>query len=119
MTLTARLERAIDNTEAGRRATAFTATLRRRIVPTHWTDIFGIVTMACIVLLFVTGVALMFFYVPSSERVAYDGGYAPLHGVEMSRAFASTLGLSMDVGGGLVLRQAHHWAALLLPAAIL
>jgi ubiquinol-cytochrome c reductase cytochrome b subunit len=119
MTLTARLEKAIDGTKVGRRATAFAATLRRRMVPTHWTDIFGIVTLACIALLFVTGVALMFFYVPSSDRVVYDGGYAPLHGVEMSRAFASMLALSLDVNGGLFLRQAHHWAALLLPAAIL
>jgi len=119
MTLTARLEKAIDSTEAGRRATAFAASLRRRTVPTPWTDIFGIVTLACIAVLMVTGVALMFFYTPSSERIVYDGGFAPLHGVEMSRAFASTLGISVDVSGGLVLRQAHHWAALLLPAAIL
>src|SRR6185312_5917197 len=26
---------------------------------------------------------------------------------------------SFDVGGGLLLRQAHHWAALLLPAALM
>lgn len=119
MTLTARLEKAIDGTKTGRRATAFAAELRRRTVPTHWTDVFGVVTMACLAVLVVTGVVLMFFYVPSSERVVYDGGYSPLHGVEVSRAFASTLGLSLDVNGGLVLRQAHHWAALLLPAAIL
>jgi ubiquinol-cytochrome c reductase cytochrome b subunit len=119
MTLTARIEKAIDGTKAGRRATAFAAELRRRTVPTHWTDIFGIVTVACILVLVVTGIALMFFYVPSSERVVYEGSYSPLHGVEMSRALASTLGLSFDVSGGLVLRQAHHWAALLLPAAIL
>jgi ubiquinol-cytochrome c reductase cytochrome b subunit len=119
MTLTARLEKAIDGTKAGRRATAFAADLRRRTVPTHWTDVFGIVTLACIAVLVVTGVVLMFFYAPSSERVVYEGGYSPLHGVEVSRAFASTLGLSFDVNGGLVLRQAHHWAALLLPAAIL
>lgn len=119
MTLTARLEKAIDGTKAGRRATALAATLKSRTVPTHWTDIFGVVTLACVAVLVVTGLVLMFFYSPSSERVVYEGGYAPLHGVEMSRALASTLGISFDVNGGLLLRQAHHWSALLLPAAIL
>lgn len=119
MSLTARLEKAIDRTGPGRRATAFAARLRRRTVPTHWTDIFGVVTLACVAVLVVTGLVLMFFYTPSSERVVYEGGYAPLHGVEMSRALASTLGISFDVNGGLLLRQAHHWSALLLPAAIL
>ena len=37
----------------------------------------------------------------------------------MSRGVASTLRLSFDVPGGLLVRQAHHWAALLLPAALL
>ena len=35
MTLTARIEKAIDGTKAGRRATAFAAGLRRRTVPTY------------------------------------------------------------------------------------
>lgn len=108
MSITTRLERFIDDRG-----------LRRRRVPTHWTGLFGVVTMACVVVLFLTGVFLMFFYTPSSATVTYRGGYGPLHGVEMSRALASTLGISFDVGGGLLLRQAHHWAALLLPAAII
>ena len=90
----------------------------RRIQPT-WTSLLGAVSMGSAAVLLVTGVILMFFYVPSSEQVVYQGGYAPLHGVEVSKAFASTLGLSMDVSGGLLLRQAHHWAGLLLPAALI
>lgn len=35
----------------------------------------------------------------------------------MSRAFESTLHLSFDVRGGLLVRQAHHWAALVFVAA--
>ena len=70
--------------------------------------------MGSAAVLLVTGVILMFFYVPSSAQTVYQGGYAPLHGAEVSKAFASTLGLSMDVSGGLLLRQAHHWAG---PAA--
>ena len=36
----------------------------------------------------------------------------------MSAAYASTLDISFDVRGGLVIRQMHHWAALLFMAAI-
>jgi ubiquinol-cytochrome c reductase cytochrome b subunit len=95
------------------------AELRRRRVPTHWTNLFGIVTVACIVVVTVTGILLMFFYTPSSASTVYAGSYAPLHGATVSQAFASTMHVTFDIPGGVVLRQAHHWAALLLPAAII
>ncbi len=41
-----------------------------------------------------------------------------MNGVEMSEAFASTLRLSFEVRGGLLMRQIHHWAALIFMAAI-
>lgn len=108
-----------ERTAAGRAFTAFRAELRTRVVPVHWTNLFGVVTVASIVVLFVTGVMLMFVYVPSSEPVTYRGEYAPLVGVEVSRAFDSVMRLSFDVPGGLMLRQLHHWAALLVPASIM
>ena len=37
----------------------------------------------------------------------------------MSEAYASTLHISFDVRGGLLLRQMHHWAAMLFVAAML
>ena len=37
----------------------------------------------------------------------------------MSEAFASTVRISFEVPGGMLVRQAHHWAVLLLPAALL
>ena len=52
------------------------------------------------------------------NEVKYNGVYQNLHGIEMSRAYASTLELSFDVRGGLFIRQVHHWAALLFVAAI-
>jgi len=94
------------------------ADLRRRRVPTHWTNLFGTVTLASLVVVTVTGLVLMFFYTPSSADTIYAGSYAPLHGATVSQAFASTMHVTFDVPGGVVLRQAHHWAALLLPAAI-
>lgn len=106
-------------TRAGRSLVRVVDELRPRRVPLHWTNLFGVVAFACTVVLFVTGVILMFFYAPSSERVVYEGAYAPLVGVEVSRAYQSMLDLSFDVPGGLLLRQLHHWAGLLLPAAII
>ncbi|MGW9183851.1 cytochrome bc1 complex cytochrome b subunit [Agromyces sp. NPDC055661] len=103
----------------GRRLADVRAEARRRRIPSHWTNLFGIVTLACIVVVTVTGLWLMFFYTPSSETVTYSGGYAPLQGAEVSKAFASTMAITFDVPGGLLIRQAHHWAALLLPAAII
>jgi ubiquinol-cytochrome c reductase cytochrome b subunit len=38
--------------------------------------------------------------------------------VHMSEAFASTLHLSFDVRGGLLLRQIHHWGAVVFMAAM-
>ena len=37
----------------------------------------------------------------------------------MSQAYESTLNISFDVRGGLIIRQIHHWAALLFVAAML
>jgi ubiquinol-cytochrome c reductase cytochrome b subunit len=46
------------------------------------------------------------------QEVVYQGSYTELNGVLMSRAFESTLDISFDVRGGLLMRQVHHWAAL-------
>ena len=48
----------------------------------------------------------------------YTGSYEPLRGVQMSEAYRSGLELSFDVRAGLVMRQIHHWAALLFLASI-
>ncbi|GAB3674805.1 ubiquinol-cytochrome c reductase cytochrome b subunit [Angustibacter aerolatus] len=72
----------------------------------------------CFAVLLLTGVVLMVWYEPSSATVRYRGSYLPLRDVEVSRAFNSVLHLSLEVRGGLLVRQAHHWAALLLPATL-
>lgn len=102
-----------------RRISQLADQLRHRAAPSHWSFLFGVVSLACLVVLIVTGVILMFFYEPSSTTVPYRGRYLLLQGVEMSEAFASTLRISFDVSGGLLVRQAHHWAALVLPAALI
>ena len=111
-------ERIARTTVLGHRIDDLWAGVRRRRVPTHWTNLLGVITIASLVVVTVTGVVLMFFYTPSSEVVTYAGSYAPLHGAEVSKAFASTMAVTFDVPGGRILRQVHHWAGLLLPAAI-
>ena len=95
------------------------ATLRRRTVPSRWSFLLGAISTACLVVLIITGVFLTIYYTPSNTLVRYSGPYPLLRGVEMSEAFASTMRISFEVRGGLLMRQAHHWAALLLPAVLL
>src|SRR3546814_15135732 len=52
-------------------------------------------------------------------EVQYMGSYDQLRGMHMSEAFASTLDISFDVRGGLMVRQMHHWAAMLFIASML
>jgi hypothetical protein len=78
----------------------------------------GEIALWSFVVLLVTGVFLTLWYAPSMAEVTYEGSYEPLRGVTMSRAYASTLGISFDVRGGLLLRQMHHWAALIFIAAM-
>jgi ubiquinol-cytochrome c reductase cytochrome b subunit len=117
--LTETLARAARTSSAGRRLAAARSELAGRRVSLRWSNLFGVVALACVVVLFVTGILLMFWYAPSSQRVAYDGPYAPLDGRQVSAAYASILRTSFQIPGGLLVRQAHHWAALLLPAAIM
>jgi ubiquinol-cytochrome c reductase cytochrome b subunit len=93
--------------------------LRQRVFPDHWALLLGQVAVYSFVVVTVTGVVLWFWYDPSSARVAYDGSYLPLRGVEMSRALDSTLDISFEVRGGLLVRQLHNWSASLMIAALM
>jgi ubiquinol-cytochrome c reductase cytochrome b subunit len=90
----------------------------RKIFPDHWSFLLGEIALYSFVVLLISGVFLTMFFVPSMGLVVYEGPFAPMNGVEMSEAFASTLALSFEVTGGLLMRQIHHWAALLFMAAI-
>jgi hypothetical protein len=77
----------------------------------------GEVALYSFVVLIITGSFLTFFYQPSMVEIEYGGTYAPLKGAQMSVAYASSLDISFEIRGGLIMRQAHHWAALLFVAA--
>ncbi|MZG18007.1 DUF4405 domain-containing protein, partial [Streptomyces sp. SID5914] len=101
----------------GRRPVA--RSVRRLVFPDHWSFLLGEIALYSFVILLITGVYLSFYFHPSSDLVVYQGDYAPLRGQLVSEAFDSTLHISFDVRGGLLVRQAHHWAALVFVAAVL
>jgi ubiquinol-cytochrome c reductase cytochrome b subunit len=90
----------------------------RKVFPDHWSFMLGEIALYSFVILLLTGTFLTFFYKPSATEVLYQGSYPLLRDVKMSEAYASTLDLSFDVRGGLLMRQIHHWAALIFLAAI-
>ncbi len=92
--------------------------LGRKIFPDHWSFLLGEVALYSFVIILLSGSFLTFFFDASMVPVHYDGSYMPLKGIEMSAAMSSTLDISFDIRGGLLMRQVHHWAALLFVAAI-
>jgi ubiquinol-cytochrome c reductase cytochrome b subunit len=90
----------------------------RKVFPDHWSFMLGEIALWSFVVLLLTGVFLSLWFKPSMAEVEYMGSYANLRGLEMSEAYASTLDLSFDVRGGLLMRQMHHWSANLFIAAM-
>ncbi|MFI6294474.1 cytochrome bc complex cytochrome b subunit [Nonomuraea sp. NPDC050790] len=73
----------------------------RKLFPTHWSFLLGEFALYSFVLLVLTGTFLTLFYKP-----------------EAGAAFASVRELSVDVRGGLLIRQMHHWSATIFVLAI-
>ncbi|MFD3699808.1 cytochrome bc complex cytochrome b subunit [Streptomyces sp. NPDC058646] len=91
----------------------------RKIFPDHWSFMLGEICLYTFIIIILTGVYLTLFFHPSMNEVVYHGSYVPMQGVRMSEAYASTLDISFDVRGGLLIRQIHHWAALIFVAAMM
>jgi ubiquinol-cytochrome c reductase cytochrome b subunit len=108
--------RALDDRFRGARGVRV---LLRKVFPDHWTFLLGEIALYSFIILLLTGTFLTLFFQPSMTDVVYHGSYTQLDGVRMSEAYASTLNISFDVRGGLLMRQIHHWAADLFVAAIL
>jgi ubiquinol-cytochrome c reductase cytochrome b subunit len=90
----------------------------RKVFPDHWSFMFGEIALYSFVMLLLTGVWLTLFFDPSMTEVVYDGSYTALQGVPMSRAYESTIEITFDVRGGLLIRQLHHWSALIMIGAL-
>jgi ubiquinol-cytochrome c reductase cytochrome b subunit len=101
----------------------FLTSVLDKIFPDHWSFMIGEVAMDSLIILIITGIYLTFFYVPSSTDVVYapTSGhvYTPLLGQHMTEAYRSVIEISFNTRTGLIMRQAHHWAALIFLAAVL
>ena len=89
-----------------------------KIFPDHWSFMLGEIALYSFIVLLLSGTFLSLFFKPSMIEIPYHGSYIDLNGIKMSEAYASTINISFDVRGGLLMRQVHHWAALLFLAAI-
>src|SRR5690348_3280289 len=90
----------------------------RKVFPDHWSFMLGEIALWSFVVLLLTGTFLTLWFKPGMAEVTYQGTYDQLRGIQMSDAYASTLHISFDVRGGLLMRQMHHWAAMLFIAAM-
>src|SRR5689334_16672563 len=90
----------------------------RKVFPDHWSFMLGEIALWSFVILLLTGVFLTLWFKPSMGEVVYNGSYDQLRGIQVSEAYESTLHISFDVRAGLLMRQMHHWAAMLFIAAM-
>lgn len=90
----------------------------RKVFPDHWSFLLGEIALYSFIILLITGVFLTIWFKPSMAEIEYNGTYQLLKDLPMSEAFASTVALSFDVRGGLLMRQMHHWAAMLFVGAM-
>jgi ubiquinol-cytochrome c reductase cytochrome b subunit len=96
----------------------FARSAAKKAFPDHSSFFLGEIALYSFVVLLLTGTFLTLFFKPSMTEAIYHGSFVKLDGVRVSEAYSSTLNISFDVRGGLLMRQIHHWAALLFVAAI-
>ena len=100
-------------------STTFMKRNLKKVFPDHWSFMLGEIALYSFIILLLTGTFLTLWFKPSMTDVIYHGSYVKLDGVKMSEAYQSTLNITFDVRGGLLMRQIHHWAAILFMAAIM
>lgn len=88
------------------------------VFPDHWSFMLGEIALYSFVVLLITGTFMAMFFHASAAKEIYHGSYHALDGVRMSAAYRSVIHLSFDVRAGLLIRQMHHWAALIFLGAI-
>ncbi|WP_105565368.1 cytochrome bc1 complex cytochrome b subunit [Microbacterium halophytorum] len=92
--------------------------LGRKVFPDHWSFMLGEIALWSFVVVLLSGTFLTFFFEASMAETVYHGAYPLMNGMEMSAAMESTLHISFDLRGGLLVRQIHHWGALVFVAGI-
>jgi ubiquinol-cytochrome c reductase cytochrome b subunit len=112
------VERYVDSVTDRVGASSLTSKVLRKVFPNHFSFLWGEVALYCFVVLLITGTYLTLFFEGSQQKLVYTGSYEPLQGAEVSAAYDSVMRISFDVKGGLLIRQMHHWAALVFVGAI-
>ena len=107
------VQKALDNADIRYHGARPLRTALNKVFPSHWSFMLGEAALYSFIVLLLSGVYLTLFFDPSMAETVYTGVYEKLRGVPMSMAYASTLDISFEVRGGLLIRQIHHWAALL------
>jgi ubiquinol-cytochrome c reductase cytochrome b subunit len=91
----------------------------RKVFPDHWSFLLGEIALYSFIIALITGIFLSLWFDPTMGETIYQGDFSMLRGLEMSRAYASTLEISSEIRGGLLMRQVHHWSAMLFIAAMM
>jgi ubiquinol-cytochrome c reductase cytochrome b subunit len=112
------VERYVDSVTSRTGTGAWLPRTLRKIFPTHFSFLWGELALYSFVVLLLTGTYLTFFFQGSQTEVIYTGSYEPLQGQQVSAAFNSVMRISFETKGGLLIRQMHHWAALIFVGAI-
>jgi ubiquinol-cytochrome c reductase cytochrome b subunit len=116
--MTTMIERSLKYVDERLGTASFARKALRKVFPDHWSFLIGELALFCLVVLIFTGTFLTFFYTPSIREVVYQGPYVPLRGTHVSAAYNSVMRLSFETRAGLLMRQVHHWAALVFIASI-
>jgi ubiquinol-cytochrome c reductase cytochrome b subunit len=100
-------------------AGSFARRTLRYVFPEHWSFLLGEVALYAFLFLVLSGVYLALFFTPDiGSHETYAGPFQELSGFSVTPAYESTLRLSSTVPAGLMVRQAHHWAALVFVVAM-
>ena len=112
------VRRLVDGVDERLDGTSFIKRNLRKVFPDHWSFMLGELALYSFAMLLLTGTFLSLFFVASPAETVYRGPYAPLQGSDVSLAYESVLRISFEVRAGLVMRQTHHWAALVFVASM-
>jgi quinol---cytochrome-c reductase cytochrome b subunit len=100
-------------------AGSFARRALRYVFPEHWSFLLGEVALYAFAFLVLSGTYLALFFSPDiSSKSTYAGPFDELTGFAVTPAYDSALHISSTVPAGLMVRQAHHWAALLFVVAM-
>ncbi|MEO8906978.1 MAG: ubiquinol-cytochrome c reductase cytochrome b subunit [Microbacteriaceae bacterium] len=112
------VERYVDSVTSRTGGGSFVNRSLRKVFPSHFSFMWGELALYSFIVILLTGTYMTLFFEGSQRTVTYTGSYAPLEGQKVSAAFNSVMRISRDVKGGLLIRQMHHWAALIFVGAI-